>query len=177
MNDEEAIKLAKHGRQDGFRALFDNHANYLYSNALRILRDPNMAEDAVQETMTAAFRGIESFKGESRLRTWLYKIMYRNSLRLIQKNKPIDYKEHETETQAQIHNVDKRLDIESVMALLSQRERSILMLAYKDELPLKEIAQILEITENNAKIVLFRARKRFAELWSKHMEREGENEL
>jgi RNA polymerase sigma factor (sigma-70 family) len=177
MNDEEAIKLAKHGRQEGFKALFDNHADYLYSNALRILRNPTMAEDAVQETLTAAFRGIETFKGQSRLRTWLYKIMYRNSLRIIEKNKPIDFKEHETTTEAAVQSVDKRLDIEAVMGLMTPRERSVLMLAYKDDLPLKEVAQILEITENNAKIVLFRARKRFAELWEKHIEREGKNEL
>lgn len=179
MNDEEAIKLAKQGRQEGFKNLFSNHADFLFSNAFRILGNKTLAEDAIQDTFSAAFKAIASFKGESKFRTWLYKIMYRNSLRIIKQNREINPNEllpKDNESEANIINT--KLDVEKVLNLLDERERSILIMFYHDDLPLKDVAEILEIKENNAKIVLYRARKRFSEIWSKFNEKEvGTDEL
>ncbi|MDD3000237.1 MAG: RNA polymerase sigma factor [Candidatus Riflebacteria bacterium] len=178
MNDEEAIKLAKQGRQEGFKNLFTNHADFLFSNAFRILGNRTMAEDTIQDTFSAAFKAIASFKGNSKFRTWLYKIMYRNSLRIIKQNKEISPNELIKNNEAETNIINTKLDVEKVLNLLNERERTILLLVYHDDLPLKDVAEVLEINENNAKIVLYRARKHFSEIWTRFNEKEvGTNEV
>jgi len=172
MNDVEAIKSALHGREEGFRAIFANHGDFLFTHALRYLKNQQLAEDAVQETLTAAFRSLASFRGDARLRSWLYKILRNSCLRLITKNPvPLQILIEPTSS-GPAENIELRLDVAEMLDRLPERDRSILLLTYWDELPLKEVAELLEISENNAKIVLFRARKRFAELWQRHGRKE-----
>lgn len=173
MNDTEAIKSALNGREEGFRAIFANHGDFLFTHALRYLKNRELAEDAVQETFSAAFRSLASFRGDARLRTWLYRILRNNCLRLLSKNPAPRQILFEPASDGPTDNVDCRLDVATILDNMPERDRSILLLIYWDELPLKEAADILEISENNAKIVLFRARKRFAELWQRSGRKEG----
>ena len=173
MNDAEAIKLALLGREDGFRGIFANHGDFLFTHALRYLKSRELAEDAVQETLTAAFRSLATFRGDARLRTWLYRILRNNCLRLLSKNPAARQLIVEPSGKGSENEVEQRLDVAEILNRMPERDRSILLLTYWDELPLKEAAGILDISENNAKIVLFRARKRFAELWQSHGRREG----
>ncbi len=167
MNDAEALKLAIRGREEGFRAIFANHGAFLFTHALRILKDQHSAEDAVQETFAAAFKSIASFRGEARLRTWLYQILYNNALRLAGKKLPAaSIIEDAATAKSEIREIDLKNDVEAVLNLLNERDRAILIMTYWDEIPLREAAQLLEVSENNAKIILFRARSRFASLWS-----------
>lgn len=168
MNDAEAIKLAKNGREDGFKAIFANHGAFLYTHALRILKDRQTAEDAVQETFSAAFRSIESFRGDAKLRTWLYQILYHRALRLTERRQPAlpINEEIAGNSDQNTRNVELKSDTEKILDQLSERDRSVLLLTYWDDLPLREVARLLEISENNAKVILFRARNRFASLWS-----------
>ncbi len=167
MNDNEALQLAQHGREDGFRAIFANHGGFLFTHALRLLKDRQTAEDAVQEAMASAFRSINAFRGEARLRTWLYQILYHSAMRLAGKRPPLPVEIGELAvSRSASGEIEQKNDVEKILDQLSERDRAILIITYWDELPLKEAAQILEISENNAKIVLFRARNRFASLWS-----------
>lgn len=173
MNDAEAIKLALQGREEGFRSIFASHGDFLFTHALRFLKSRELAEDAVQETLTAAFRSLATFRGDARLRTWLYRILRNNCLRLIGKNPPAKPMLVEPAGKGSENEVEQRLDVAEILERMPERDRSVLMLTYWDELPLKETADILAISENNAKIVLFRARKRFAELWQSLGRKEG----
>ena len=178
MNDAEAIKLAVQGREEGFRSIFASHGDFLFTHALRFLKSRELAEDAVQETLTAAFRSLTTFRGDARLRTWLYRILRNNCLRLIGKNPAVQQILAEPAEKSSENEVEQRLDVADILDRMPERDRSILMLTYWDELPLREAAEILAISENNAKVVLFRARKRFAELWQSHGRKEGNaNEL
>ncbi len=167
MNDAEAIKLALHGREEGFRAIFANHSAFLFTHALRILKDRLHAEDAVQETFSAAFRALGSFRGEARLRTWLYQILYRNAIRLAGRNqRTLPLVAEPPDKAGDFPDLEQKSDVESILDQLGERDRAILIMTYWDEMPLSEAAEVLEVCENNAKIILFRARKRFAGLWS-----------
>ncbi|PKL39317.1 MAG: hypothetical protein CVV41_21510 [Candidatus Riflebacteria bacterium HGW-Riflebacteria-1] len=172
MNDTEAIKSALNGREEGFRAIFANHGDFLFTHALRYLKNRELSEDAVQETFTAAFRSLASFRGDARLRTWLYRILRNNCMRLLSKNPAPRQSLFEPAGEGQTDSIECRLDVAAILDSMPERDRSILLLTYWDELPLKEVAEILEISENNGKIVLFRARKRFADLWQRHGRKE-----
>ncbi len=178
MNDEEALKLAREGRQEGYRALYDRYAGYLYRVALSFLRHPAAAEDALQEAFTAAFRSLQQFRGESRLKTWLYRILYHQVLKGLQRHKaetPVeDLDQQQGSGEADVRNVESKLEVEAVLKRLSERDRSLLLMAYWDDLTCREIAEIMEIQENHVKILLYRARKAFADRWG-HDPEQGAN--
>ncbi|MGM0599956.1 MAG: RNA polymerase sigma factor [Candidatus Rifleibacteriota bacterium] len=178
MDDQKAIKLAKEKREEGFRALFTNHSKFLFTHALRFLRNRENAEDVVQETFKDAFRYIQSFKGNSSLRTWLYTILYRKALKRINKDKQKTLEPVNDSKQQQYKDAEQKLDTREILNQLPENDRALLMLAYWDELKLEEIGEILGLTLTNTKVRLFRARKRFAELWIKtHQKGEIANEM
>lgn len=178
MNDVDALELARRGRPEGFRSIWETYGRYLYTLAFRLLRDRALAEDAAQEAFTAAFRSIDGFRGESRLKTWLYRILYRSVLRIQEVHKrgagtcdlPGDIpasRNHHSE-------LETRLDVRTVLDRLPERDRAILIMAYWDDLSCSEIADVLSTNPNHVKILLYRARERFAGLWPGESSRQKE---
>ena len=181
MNEDEALKLAREGRQEGFHALYERFSGYLYRVALGFLRHPVLAEDVLQETFTSAFRNLNQFRGEARLKTWLYRILYHSVLQALKKQKgetPTENIEIESGSESPTSSqIDQRLDVEKALRHLPERDRSLLLMAYWDDLTCREIAGILEIKENHVKILLYRARQRFAETWGRGAEKGGAYEV
>ena len=170
MNDAEALELARKGRPEGFRSIWETYGRYLYTLAFRLLRDGPLAEDAVQEAFTAAFRSIGDFRGDSRLKTWLYSILYRSVLRLQERRKRGNgccELPEEIPSGRNLHaELETRLDIRTVLDRLPSRDRAVLIMSYWDDLTCSEIADVLSTNENHVKILLYRARNRFAGIWT-----------
>jgi len=95
MSDSELLELAKAGDEDAFRNLVEPYRGSLYAHAYRMLGSAPDAEDAVQESLLNAWRGLVRFEGRSSLRSWLYRIATNASLKLIERRPkrvlPIDY--------------------------------------------------------------------------------------
>ena len=69
-----ALALARSGDEEAFRELTDPHRRELHVHCYRIVGSLQDAEDLVQETLLAAWRGLEQFDGRASLRAWLYRI-------------------------------------------------------------------------------------------------------
>jgi RNA polymerase sigma-70 factor (ECF subfamily) len=78
-----ALALARNGDSAAFDRLVAPHRRRLHSHCYRMLGSPHDADDALQETLLAAWRGLASFEGRSALGTWLYQISTHVCLRLI----------------------------------------------------------------------------------------------
>jgi RNA polymerase sigma-70 factor (TIGR02960 family) len=74
MSTEATISRAKGGDERAFRELTDPYRRELQLHCYRILGSVQDAEDLLQETLLAAWRGLDKFEGRSSLRTWLYRI-------------------------------------------------------------------------------------------------------
>jgi RNA polymerase sigma factor (sigma-70 family) len=72
--DEAALAGARRGDDDAFRELTDPYRRELQVHCYRILGSLPDAEDMVQETLLAAWRGLEAFEGRASVRSWLYRI-------------------------------------------------------------------------------------------------------
>src|SRR5579864_6166565 len=68
------IERAQAGDETAFRELVDAHRRELHLHCYRMLGSFHDAEDALQETLIAAWRGLSSFEGRSSIRTWLYHV-------------------------------------------------------------------------------------------------------
>jgi RNA polymerase sigma-70 factor, ECF subfamily len=95
MSDIELIELAKAGDEEAFERLVGPYRGALYAHAYRLLGSAADAEDAVQESLLGAWRGLARFEGRSSLRSWLYRIATNASLKLIERRPnrvlPVDY--------------------------------------------------------------------------------------
>ena len=70
----ELINLARAGDERAFRALTEAHRGELHAHCYRMLGSLQDAEDVVQETLLAAWQGLEAFEGRASIRSWLYRI-------------------------------------------------------------------------------------------------------
>lgn len=80
-----SVKLLKERSEEAFEQVVREYGRRLYYVALRLLRRPAEAEDAVQETFLKAFRAIDTFHENSSLFTWLYRIVCNESLMRLRK--------------------------------------------------------------------------------------------
>ena len=95
MQEQQLLDAVRGGSEDGFRRLVEEHRAQLHAHCYRMLGSLHDAEDALQETLLRAWRGLPEFGGRSSLRTWLYRIatnacmdaIARRSRRVL----PIDY--------------------------------------------------------------------------------------
>lgn len=73
-DDQALLESAKSGSEDAYRELIEVHRNELHAHCYRMLASVEDADDAVQDTLLRAWRGITRFEGRSSVRTWLFKI-------------------------------------------------------------------------------------------------------
>lgn len=134
------------------------------------------AEEAVQDIFLKAHRGLADFRGESEIRTWLYRITVNTCLTRLRKARPDfvypDADESESGSRwdgiASDDETPEHLAIESdskdlvtrAMELILPEEKEILLLYHVDELRYEEIARVLEIPIDTVGVRLYRARKK-----------------
>jgi RNA polymerase sigma-70 factor (TIGR02960 family) len=79
----DPIERAQAGDETAFRELVDGHRYELHLHCYRMLGSFHDAEDALQETLIAAWRGLSSFEGRSSIRTWLYRVATSRCLNIL----------------------------------------------------------------------------------------------
>ncbi len=87
LNEQELIEQLRQGDEPAFRWLVENYRNRVFHTVLNILQDTKEAEDGAQETFIQVFESIRSFKEESSLSTWIYRIAVRKALDKIRRRK------------------------------------------------------------------------------------------
>lgn len=89
VSEQELVAAASSGDHAAFETLVTSHKNLIWAVCLRVTGDQSDAEDALQETLLAAWRGIGSFRGHSRFSTWLYRIASNAALSQVSKRRDI----------------------------------------------------------------------------------------
>jgi RNA polymerase sigma-70 factor (ECF subfamily) len=93
--DQELLEAAQNGDESAFGRLIDAHRSELHAHCYRMLGSTHDAEDALQDAMLRAWRGLPRFEGRSSVRSWLYRIATNASLDIIARRPkrvlPVDY--------------------------------------------------------------------------------------
>jgi RNA polymerase sigma-70 factor (ECF subfamily) len=188
VDDGNLIERLRTGDDSAFEELVDHHAAPLLAVTRRILRDEEEARDAVQETFVAAFRGINAFQAESRVSTWLHRIAVNCALMklrirarreqdidaLLPHFRPDGHQDHSSVSWSE--SAEEILQREQSGALVRQcidqlpePYRVVLVLRDIEQLPAGVVAEKLQITRDNLKVKLHRARQALRTLLDPHM--------
>ncbi len=171
-SDDALVEAARRGDQGAFRALVDRHRDHAYGVALQITRSREEAEDAAQEAFVRAWLGLARFRGESTFGTWLHRIVARRALDHAAARRTHDKREAEIEAAEMLPEPsgDRRDPLLArrlwrLMSRLDPRQRAVVDLFYREELPVRDVAEALSMPENTVKTHLRRARLALREAW------------
>jgi RNA polymerase sigma factor (sigma-70 family) len=164
MADDLLVKHCVAGDRHSFRILYRRHQHHV-RQILYQLCDPTNLDDLVQEVFLRAWKGLPKFRQNSQFSTWLYRIAWN-----VSSDRRKTLAQDRSRLQTIARSVSSQHDDPDVMQLhyqdlvrkglnsLSKDHRSILVLHDLEELPQKEVAEILEIPVGTVKSRLFHAR-------------------
>jgi RNA polymerase sigma-70 factor (ECF subfamily) len=160
----------------GLAEALEADGDRLYRLALRVTRDPALAEDAVQEAFASALQHAASFRGDAKVSTWLHRIVYTKAIDLLRRRareQPLE------DDPAELGPEDDRLAhvsswsrppdellaskevltaLEEALRELTPLQRSVFELREMEGLPTEEVAESLSLSPGAVRVHLHRAR-------------------
>lgn len=159
----EIIERARNGDMNAFEELVKDNQSYVYNIIYRMIGNKEDAMDLLQDTFLKAFVYLKDFRGDSSIKTWLYKIAYRTTLDYIKRNKFREtvYIENikTMGTEDMIGNKFTKEILLSEIHKLPFKYRSILVLRDFEGMDYREISKVTNLSLGTVKSRLFRARK------------------
>jgi RNA polymerase sigma-70 factor (ECF subfamily) len=173
-DDLALVDRCRQGDVAAFEEVYRTHAGRLYSVACRMVGNPSDAEDLLQDIFLAAHRKLDSFRGESALGTWLYRLATNLCLdhlrsRAVRTNQVTDALDDEpglsdASSRGLADQTLSRMDLERALALLPEGCRAAFVLHDVEGLEHREVAEVLGIAEGTSKSQVHKARLRLRTL-------------
>lgn len=174
MVNDTTIKDAIKGDEFAFKQIFLTYGDFVYSTALRILSNSHDAEEIVQEVFVSMHNKIKSFKFESKLKTWIYRITVNTALNYAKKNTALSKKKFKyinTINNEQIPSDNNKLyndfdkeqntdTLDKMLSVLTPEQKVCLLFRTKEDLSYKEISQIVGISVDSVRSRIKRAREK-----------------
>lgn len=177
MTEQQTIQEILRGNRDRYRELVERHQSMIFRTCMGFLHHKEEAEDLTQDVFIQAYQSLERFRGNAAFSTWLYRIAVNACLNKLRKSRgnpilrkiesafnrekdtvyhfpvpPADDPEHLLITAEHREWVSNALDS------LPEKQRTAIVLSHYDELPQKEIAAIMQITEGAVEALIQRAK-------------------
>ena len=184
-SDLDLVKRAQQGDSDAFASLFHAHKARIYSVCLRMTNNTAEAEDLTQDAFMQVFRKLATFRGDSALSTWLYRIAVntvlmhfrKKALRQVSLDEPYSQdakvvrREYGSRDDRLVGCVD-RIALARAIKDLPDGYRTIFLLHEVEGYEHQEIAELLDCSVGNSKSQLHKAKLRIRELLGRPREEE-----
>ena len=167
--DLELVERIKAGDGTAFEALYRQHATRLYNLASRMTGAKGEADDLLQDTFLLAYRKIGSFRGESSLGTWLYRLAMNHCLDVLRNRQTrmghqtdsLDEPEADpVASPVPILSAVNRIDLERAIASLPPACRAAFLLHDVEGFGHQEVGTMLGVSEGTSKSQVHKARMR-----------------
>ena len=152
MNDKEIIALQRSGEYlKAFNAIVESYTERLYWHVRRFLCSHDDANDLVQDVFIKIWNALPSFKGESQMYTWIYRIATNESLDAIRRHRLRSFIEFDSPTERMIRKIDEdpyfngdalQRELHKAIQRLPEKQKLVFNLRYFDEMKYEDIAEI-----------------------------------
>ena len=165
--DQDIVELLRGGAAEAaFRLLVGRYEHKVYRLCCAMLRDPDQAQDAAQESLLRVWKSLSKYDQRASLSTWIYAITRNRCLTAIERRRELESLsdeavEHEVEAAAGIapdSEQDHLVVLRELVEALPERYRRALTLYYYEERSVEEVATMLGLPEGTIKTNLHRAR-------------------
>lgn len=154
-----------------FSFVVERYSRPVFALIVRIAPSKEDAEELTQDVLLKVFRKLHTFKGECSFSTWIFRIAYNSAISSTRKKRtvfpPIDESLLERVADSSVNDLLEKEDdekllqrLEIAVSQLNIEERTLISLFYYQEMPISEIAGVLELTIENVKVKLHRTRKK-----------------
>ncbi len=184
--DPETLTAMQAGDRAAFARFVDAYSNYVYRVALKILSNPQDAEEVLQNTFLKVLENIHRFESRASLSTWVYRIAVNEALMLLrqQKRQPLaeadwsDEPEEDEDLKPQyfvdwcclpeekLLSAELRGYLDEAIRQLPEKLRVVFILRDMERLSVRETSQVLGISESAVKTRLLRARLKLRDILS-----------
>ncbi len=161
--------MIKEEKEKEFIELVSRHQGLIHKVCIMYESDRDAREDLFQEIVLQLWKSFHTFRGESKITTWMYRIALNTAIsglrkqnRKIQTQDLTDYHLNFAEPEPDTHEEDFE-KLQWAIRQLSEIDRAMIMMAL-DEVPYEEIAQTIGITQNNVRVRMNRIREKLRKL-------------
>lgn len=189
-SDIELASLAASGVAPAFEAIMRRHNRLLFRTVRSILKSDADTEDAVQDAYLAAWRALGTFRGDARLSSWLVRIALNEAFKRVRRRAsnvvmfgtgsgaepgeegPEATMEADDDQRPDMaaSRAEMRRFMEARIDQLPDQFRTVFMLRAVEEMPVEEVAALLDIPEATVRTRFFRARAQLRESLSRDMD-------
>ncbi|RVW04442.1 RNA polymerase sigma factor [Rhodococcus spongiicola] len=170
-DDANLIAACRSGDQHAFAELVGRYRTHAWHVCLHITGNLHDAEDALQDTLTAAWQNLVRFRGDARFNTWLHRIAANAALAVVRRRKPTDNLDDDetgidlTDDRAGFDDRIATVDVvHHALNQLPEDFRVAIVLAEFGDLPYADIAEHQQVSVATVKTRIHRARKQLAAL-------------
>lgn len=179
ISDEEILSMYKEesSRNLALQHLIEKYQQKLYWQIRKIVIDHDDADDVMQNTFIKVWKGLENFKEEAQLFTWLYRIATNEALTFLrQKQKrnttslhPIEHQLSKSlESDVFFKGDDIQLKLQQAILTLPEKQRVVFNMRYYDEMPYEQMSEVLETSVGALKASYHHAAKKVEEFLTNH---------
>ena len=177
LTDEQLVeKISRTNDSFLFGMLYDRYENAVFNKCFSFVHSVDEAKDLTQDVFLHVFIKLKTFKGTAKFSTWLYPVTYNfcvNYLNRDKERKMSAYSDSvEDDYQLAIEVDDTSLfqmkadKLEEALKIIAPEDKMILQLKYQDEVSIKELQEVLAVSESAVKMRLARAKSRIATIYN-----------
>ena len=167
VSEAELIKDAQYGDRNAFSELVSIHARGVFNVVYRMCGDALVAEDAAQETFIRAWQSLSSYRPQTPLRNWLYRIAFNAAMDMLRKEKRIlpnaiedlNLNDGQPGLEFQVSQQERTQLVQKAILSLPDASRAVLVLREYEELSYQDISSTLDIPVGTVMSRLNYARK------------------
>lgn len=166
--EQQIIEKSRNGDRESFRLLVEHYQQLIFSAAVKMVCQEDVAKDIVQETFIRIWTNLDKYDNSKNFKTWIYTIATRLSLDYIRKESHTDYHDEDSyltnyiddsSPGERLENKELASIIHQLVRDLSPKQRVTFTLKYLEGLETDEIATITGMNANKIKGNLYQARK------------------
>jgi RNA polymerase sigma factor (sigma-70 family) len=172
--DEALLALVAREDEEALAELYDRYSRVAYGLALRIVRDPALAEDAVQESLLTVWRSAAGFRSDrAKPSTWILTLVHRRAVDVVRREErrraaPLEISEEAEAfglaTDEEVELTDRRRIVQEALRQLPDDQREALELAYYGGLTQSELAERLAVPLGTIKSRMFTGLRRLRDI-------------